>query len=114
MERIAQKRAQDAQTPRRTGRIQKRGEDTWLVRIFTGLDAQGKRRYINKTIKGKKKDADTYLSKTLSSMRTGTFVEPLRMTLEEYLDKWLQTAASPRLRLRTYEYYEEMLKSGHI
>jgi integrase len=30
--------------------------------------------------------------------------------VDEYLDKWLQAAARPRLRLRTYEYYVEMLK----
>lgn len=32
------------------------------------------------------------------------------MTVDEYLDKWLETAARPRLRQRTYEYYVEMLK----
>jgi hypothetical protein len=40
------------------GQVIKRGDDTWLVRIFTGRDAQGKRHYLNKTIKGKKKDAE--------------------------------------------------------
>ena len=43
------------------GQIIKRGEKTWLVRIFKGRDAEGKRHYLNKTVKGSKKDAEKYL-----------------------------------------------------
>lgn len=91
------------------GQIIKRGDDTWLVRIFMGRDAQGKRRYMNKTIKGKKKDAETYLSKTATAISTGTFVEPSPLTVSDYLDKWLQTAARGRLRERTFVDYSELL-----
>jgi len=41
------------------GQIIKRGDKTWVVRIFTGRDGNGKRGYINKTIRGNKKDAET-------------------------------------------------------
>lgn len=51
----ARKRASTA------GQIIPRGEDTWLVRIFRGRDEKGKRHYLNKTVKGKKKDAQDYL-----------------------------------------------------
>lgn len=93
------------------GQIIKRGDDTWLVRIFTGRDAQGKRRYLNKTIKGKKKDAETYLSKTQTAISTGTFVEPSTLTVDAYLNRWLQTAARPRVTERTYTSYEWLLKN---
>jgi integrase len=93
------------------GQIIKRGDDTWLVRIFTGRDAQGRRRYLNKTIKGKKKDAETYLSKTQTAISTGTFVEPSTLTVDSYLNKWLQTAACPRVTERTYTSYEWLLKN---
>jgi integrase len=92
------------------GQIISRGKNTWMVRIFTGRDASGKRRYLNKTIRGTKKDADAYLSKTLTAMSTGTFVEPSKLTVTEYLDKWLTVAAKPRLRERTFEDYSEKLK----
>ena len=110
MERLVQERKQVTRSFRRSGFIKERGKDTYLVRVFLGRDAQGKRRYLNKTIKGKKKDAEAYLSKTLTSINASTFVEPTSMTLDEYLDKWLETAARPRLRQRTYEYYVEILK----
>ena len=57
------------------GQIIKRGDKTWLVRIFTGRDGKGKRQYLNKTVRGTKKDAETYLSKTLTEISSGTFVE---------------------------------------
>jgi integrase len=92
------------------GQVIKRGDDTWIVRIFMGRDAKGKRRYLNRTIKGKKKDADTYLSKTLAAISTGTFIEPSALTVGAYLDKWLQTAAQRRVRERTFADYSELLE----
>lgn len=91
------------------GQIIARGKNTWMVRIFTGRDALGKRRYLNKTVRGTKKDASSYLSKTLTAMSTGTFVEPSKLTVDEYLDKWLAAAAKPRLRERTFDDYSEKL-----
>jgi integrase len=91
------------------GQIIKRGDNTWLVRIFTGRDGKGKRQYLNKTIKGTKKDADTYLSTTVTAISTGTFVEPSTLTVNDYLSKWLQTAARPRVSERTFESYSELI-----
>lgn len=92
------------------GQIIKRGLDTWLVRIFLGKDANGKRNYFNKTIHGTKKDAQKYLTAKLREQDTGVFVEPASLPLNEYLDKWLETAAKQKLRERTFEGYEWMLK----
>jgi integrase len=80
------------------------------VRVFTGRDGNGKRDR-NKTIKGNKKDAETYLNATLTQISTGTFVEPLKLTVGEYLEKWLTTAAKPRLRERTFDDYSAKLES---
>jgi integrase len=91
------------------GQIIKRGEDTWLVRIFMGRDDQGKRRYLNKTVRGKKKAAQDYLNTTLSSISTGTFVEPSPVTVKQYLDKWLDTAARPRVSERTFAGYSYLV-----
>lgn len=113
MKRVAQNEKEGAEKGKRrantAGQIIPRGEDTWLVRIFTGRDGQGKRRYLNKTIRGKKKDAQDYLSKTLAAISTGTFVEPSPLTVDEYLDKWLEAAAHPRVRERTFQDYKEYL-----
>jgi integrase len=102
------------------GQLIKRGERTWLVRAFTGRDSEGRRRYHNKTIKGNKKDAEAYLRKVLTAVSTGTFIEPSPLTVAEYLDKWLEGAARPRVSERTADGYEALLKRyvreplGHI
>jgi integrase len=91
------------------GQIINRGKRTWLVRVFLGRGSDGKRRYMNKTISGKKKDAQDWLSETLTKISTGTFVEPTRETVSEYFDKWLESAARPRVRESTFEDYKENL-----
>src|SRR5882724_8933367 len=91
------------------GQIVKRGDKTWLVRIFMGRDTKGKRRYLNKTMHGTKKDAEAYLSKTVTEISSGTFVEDSRITIDAYLKKWLATAARPRLRDNTYREYEGLI-----
>jgi integrase len=92
------------------GQIIKRRDKVWIVRIFTGRDSEGKRRYLNKTIYGTKKDANTYLSATLTAMSAGTFVESSPLTVNAYLDNWLEAAARPRVRERTFTSYEDVLR----
>lgn len=92
------------------GQVIKRGDRKYLVRIFQGRDAQGKRRYVNKTIRGTKKDADKYLSKTLTAMSTGTYIEASTLSVDDYLDRWLQNAARGRVRERTFDDYSDLLK----
>lgn len=95
------------------GQIIKRGENRWLIRIFQGRDAAGKRLYFNKTIHGTKKDAQKYLTASLRDKDLGIFVEPASMPLAEYLAKWLETAAKPRLAEPTFDGYEFLL-NRHI
>lgn len=92
------------------GQIIKRGEKIWLVRIFLGRDANGKRDYFNKTIHGTKTQAQKYLTAKLREKDLGVFIEPALTSLDEYLDKWLETVAKGRVREKTYIGYEEILR----
>lgn len=93
------------------GQIVKRGENTWYIRIFLGRDANGKRKYYNKTIHGTKKDAQQFLTAKTREKDLGIFVEPALMPLNEYLDKWLEEIAKPRLRESTLSSYESILQN---
>ena len=54
------------------GQIIKRGDGTWLVRVFLGRDREtGKREYHNKTIHGNKKDAGDALTDLLKDKSAG-------------------------------------------
>lgn len=92
------------------GQIIKRGPNTWLVRVYMGTDANGKRKYHNRTVHGTKKDAERYLAQVLRDRDLGLFVEPTRQTVNEYLDRWLSEVVKQRVRPRTYHDYESLLK----
>ncbi len=92
------------------GHISKRGKNTWRVRITFGRRPDGKRDTFNKTIHGSKKDAEAFLTQKLREKDLGTLILPAAMTLDEYLDKWLNESAKPRLAKSTFENYEYLLK----
>lgn len=90
--------------------ITKRGKDTWLVRIFLGRDANGKRQYFNETVKGKKKDAEAVEIKKKGELNSGISIQHSKITVDEYLDKWFEISAKQRLKERTYEDCVEYMK----
>ena len=84
------------------GQIFQQAEDSWTVRIYLGRNpGTGKRRYLNRTVRGRKKDAQRVLNELLHAKDLGRLVEPSRMTLSDYLDEWLEVSARQRLRVRT-------------
>lgn len=93
------------------GQIIKRGERTWLVRVFLGRDTDtGKRRYMNKTVHGTAKDAQKFMNGTLRDIDLGQFVPPSQMTVSDFFDHWLETAARPRVSERTFAEYAYLLR----
>ena len=92
------------------GQIIPRGRSKWLVRIYVGLHPKtGKHKYVGKVINGTKKDAQAYLNATLREQDMGQLIEPTKLTLKDYLDRWLTEAASIKLRERTYREYVALL-----
>lgn len=101
--------AKKAAAPRGRGSIQARGADKWLVRVFVGTDpATGKRKYTSEVVGGSRKDAEKALTRILAGMDTGTFVEPARQTLREFLAGWLAGEGRQR-SARTRMDYEKSL-----
>lgn len=73
------------------GFIEKRG-NSWRLSVYLGKDpVTGKERRIRKTVRGSEKDAQKALRDLLHSIDEGTFVEPAKMTVEQYLEQWLET-----------------------
>lgn len=83
-------KSQKSPKPRSRGRIEQRGPDKFLVRVYTGKDERtGKRLYTSKTITGPRKDAEKELTRILRETDTHTYVAPSKKTLEAYLNAWL-------------------------
>ena len=72
-----------------TGRI------SYQVKIEVGKKRDGKPKYITKTY-AKKKEAEAFKRKVLEERQQGIVTEPTKMTVGEYLDKWLEAAARRR------------------
>jgi integrase len=92
------------------GQIIKRDEKTWTVRIFLGRQSDGKRKYFNKTVRGSKKDAQMWLTAKLREKDLGMFVEPASISLNAYLDQWLEEIARAKVREATFDGYVAKLK----
>ena len=90
-------------TSRRSGQIKKRGARKWLVSVFVGREPNGRRLYKAQTVHGTKRDADRALAEILRKRDAGTLLAPERLTVGEYLDRWLETAARPRVGPRTFQ-----------
>jgi hypothetical protein len=61
---------------RKTGQIVGRGRHRWLVRVFLGRDRETRRRrYLNRTVHGPVRQAQTYLNKVLRERDLGRRVE---------------------------------------
>ena len=94
------------------GHIRRRGK-SWAVVFDLGRDANGKRRQKWHAVPGTRRDAQRELARLLNELNTGAYVEPSRMTVGEFLDRWLTDYAKPKVSPKTYERYQEMI-DGHI
>jgi len=93
----------------RTGKIFEREKGVWYARV-TFIDQAGKRRDIWR--KGDNKSHARELVKDLLRKvdeSDGAFIEGEKLSLNDYLDKWLQAAAKPRLAERTFLDYKDLL-----
>jgi Phage integrase, N-terminal SAM-like domain len=96
---------------RKVGQIISRGDRRWLIRVYLGRDHETKKRnYHNRTIRGPMRDAQAYLTKKLRERDLGRDLQGSKITLNEYLDRWLETAVRPRVREKTYLDYQGMLR----
>ncbi len=96
---------------RKTGQIVGRGRHRWLVRVFLGRDRETRqRRYHSRIVRGPVRHAQTYLNKVLRERDLGRQVEGVTVTLDEFLDRWLDNAAKAKLRDKSYHSYESLLR----
>jgi len=95
----------------KVGQIIARGDRRWLIRVYLGRDHEtNKRNYHNRTIHGAMREAQAYLTRKLRERDLGRDLEGAKITLNEYLDRWIQTAVKPRVREKTCQDYEGMLQ----
>lgn len=87
------------------GSIRKRPDGRWEARYSVGYDPKtGKR--INRSIYGKtQREVREQLSKVTTELDEGSYIEPRKETLGEWLDTWLQTYVAISVKPYTYDSY---------
>jgi integrase len=90
-----------------TGRIieEIKGKKYKII-IEAGKDpATGKRKRIVRRIEGRKPDAQALMSQIVMELKQGTYVEPKRITVADWLYAWLHDYKKMELRPTTWEGY---------
>ena len=92
------------------GHIRQRGKHSWAVKLDIGRDpVTGKRRTRWHTVRGTKRDAQRELNRLLHELDTGAYVEPNKLTVTEFLRRWLKDVR-PNVRPKTFERYNEIVE----
>lgn len=94
------------------GNITRRGDRSWRLKFEAGArdPATGKRQTRFVTVRGTKKDAERELTRLLGQLEHGIYVEPSKMTMAEFLERWLADHAKDRVSPKTYERYAEIVR----
>src|SRR6516162_5563546 len=95
-----------------TGHIRRRGEHSWELKFDLATDPAGKRRTRYVSFKGTKKEAKAELVRLKAEADKGEDVDPSKVTLSQFLDRWLAWAET-QVSAKTQERYRE-LAAHHV
>ena len=103
------------------GHIRQQGEGSWELKFDLGRDPVSGRRitkYV--TFRGTKRKAQEELTRFLSQRNEGSYVEPTKMTVAQYLHHWLEADIDRRVATRTAARHRGIVekniipKLGHV
>lgn len=99
--------------PRRRGNgegtIYQRKNGTWAGLLTIGRDENGKLKRLSFSGRTRKEVAEK-LAKAKAELQQGTFVEPNKLTLGDWLDVWLKEYKKPTLRPEVFDTYEMIIR----
>ena len=79
--------------------------------VIEGKDpTTGKRRQQWHTVKGTKREAENKLRELLGAQENGTYVKPNKLTVGDWLDKWLESYVKINCSIRTYDAYQSIVE----
>jgi integrase len=98
---------------RPTGHIRERSPGKFEIRYSLGVEPSGKRKVATATVRGSRKDAERELRRLLRARDEGAHVDPHRMTVGQWLDRWIGyqgNKVAPKTKERYVEIIENFLK----
>jgi integrase len=91
------------------GHIRRRGERSWELKFDVGADVSGKRQIRYHSFKGSKREAQAELTRLIASANTGTYVDPDKATVAEFLMRWERDWAPLHVSPKTFERYSGLI-----
>ena len=93
------------------GSIRERSKGRFEITVDKGKDLKtGKRVRYFESVKGRKSDAQKRLHELLYTIEKGTYIEPTRLTVAQFLRDWLRDYAAIQTAPKTHERYEEIIR----
>jgi integrase len=94
-----------------TGHVRRRGKGSWEIKFDVGRDPlTGRRRIRYHSFKGTKRQADLELARLVTADASGSSVDPSKVTVAEFLDRWERDWAKGNVSPKTLERYSEILR----
>ena len=90
------------------GHIRERSPGHWAIVIDLRDPATGKRRRKWHKFAGTKRKAQDECARLISELNGGLYIEPAKITVGQFLDRWLEHV-KPLVSPRTHERYGELV-----
>ena len=95
--------------------IRRKGSNNYTIVLQLGLDpATGKRKQQWITAGPSKREAEKQMAKLIHELDSGQYIKPDKITVAQYLRRWLVECGKPRLTLRSYERYNGIIERNLI
>lgn len=91
------------------GHLVERSPGKWAIVLDLPDNGSGRRRRKWHTFKGTKRQAETEKARLIAAMSGGTYIEPTKQTVAEFLEEWL-TFIRPSVAPKTWERYAEICR----
>lgn len=102
------------------GSIRRRSQTSWELTIDLGRDAAGERKRKFLSVKGTKAAAQQRLRGLLSSLDKGLPINSKKITMADWMARWMTEYVRPKCRQMTIERYDRAIQRhilpalGHI
>jgi integrase len=97
------------------GHIRQQGKGSWELKFDLGRDPlTGKRITKYATFRGTKRKAQEELTRLLAQRNEGSYVDPTKMTVAEYLRHWLAADIDRRVAARTAAHHRGIVEKNII
>jgi integrase len=94
------------------GHIRRRGKNSWEIKFDAGRDpVTGRRRTRYVSFRGTKRDAQIEQARLIAEYAAGVGVDPSKITVAEFLDRWDRDFAAVNVTPKTRERYRQIIKN---